>query len=183
MITMTRQDDTRQTPQEMKQTVLKRTGKAVGTLAFCTALTGCTAAAPQVRPPPEPAECPAGSTKAMADKFDVRIGDEVSAYFQTTESAHDVAVREGPTSVELGPLSPSRPGGYIFLSGTLTVSEKRIYGRFTEARIRDEPPFPVCFEVRDGLKGGRGAIRRRLDGPDSAYLYSTVDVRAVHTFE
>ncbi|ATB32671.1 serine/threonine-protein kinase [Melittangium boletus] len=184
MITMLRKDDSSEKLQEKKTKVLGRAGKALGSAALCTALSGCPA--PQVRPTPEPAPCPAGSVEAMADKLGVRVGQSVSAYLNLEGSAQVITVHEGSASAQLGPRRVGESGGRIFLSGTLTIGEGRVYGRFTEARdlLGDGQPFPVCFEMSDGLKGGRGAIiREGGGGPGSARIYSTVDVWAVRSFD
>ncbi|MGZ3460560.1 MAG: hypothetical protein ACXU86_18900 [Archangium sp.] len=122
----------------------------------------------------------------MADKLGIRVGQSVSAYLNPEGGAQVITVREGSSSVQLGPRRPGESGGRIFLSGTLTIGEDRVYGRFTEARDlkSDGQPFPVCFEMRDIFKPGRGAvIRERGGGPDTARIYSTVDVKAVRSFE
>ncbi|KFA93746.1 serine/threonine-protein kinase [Archangium violaceum] len=184
MITMLRKD-TSETPQEKKQKVLGRAAKLIGTGLVCNALTGCPPPQ-QVRPTPEPAPCPAGAVEAMADKLGVRIGQSFGAYLNPEDSAQVITVREGSTSAQLGPRRPRESGGIIFLSGTLTIGEGRVYGRFTEARDLegDGQPFPVCFEMRDEFKGGRGAIiRERGDSPGSARIWSTNYVKAVSSFE
>jgi eukaryotic-like serine/threonine-protein kinase len=183
MITMLPKDDTSEKPQEKKQKVLGRAAKVIGTGLVCKALAGCPTPQ-QVRPTPEPAACPAGSTEAMADKLGVRVGQTFSGYLSTKGGAQDITVRQGATSIELGPLALDKEGGDIFLSGTLTIGEERVYGQFTQARIRDGQPFPVCFEMRDIFKGGKGsAISERRGDPDSARIWSTVDLKAVDRFE
>ena len=179
MITMLRKDDSSEKPQKTK--VLGRASKTLGAAAVCTALAGCPA--PQVRPTPEPASCPAGSVEAMADKLGVRVGQTVAATL-TKGFTGDITVREGSTSVELGSIGfKLGGGGGIFLFGSLTFGDDRVYGRFTQARIRDSQPFPVCFEMWDHLKGGRGAVRERDRSPDTARIWSTVEVKAVRSFE
>ncbi|AKJ00967.1 serine/threonine-protein kinase [Archangium gephyra] len=180
MITMLRKDDS----SEKKTKVLGRAAKVIGTGLVCNALAGCPPPQ-QVRPTPQPASCPAGAVEAMADKLGVRSGETVSAYLDLEGFAEDISVHDGPTSAQLGPRQPGESGGRIFLSGTLTIGEDRVYGRFTEARDLkgDGQPFPVCFEMWDSLKGGKGAIRERNGGLDSARIYSTVRVKAVRSFE
>ena len=183
MITMLRMDDSSEKPQQKKTKVLGRAAKVIGTGLVCNALTGCPT--PQhVRSTPEPAPCPAGAVETMADKLGVRIGQRVSGSL-TQGPTGDITVHEGATSVRLGPRRLGEDSGRIFLSGTLTIGEDRVYGRFTEARNLegDGQPFPVCFEMWDGFKGGRGVIREQNGSPDSARIYSTVDVKAVRSFE
>ncbi|HEX5749155.1 MAG TPA: serine/threonine-protein kinase, partial [Archangium sp.] len=183
MMTMLRMDDSSEKPQQKKTKVLGRAAKVIGTGLVCNALAGCPT--PQhVRPTPEPAPCPAGAVEAMADKLGVRVGQSVSAYLNPEGSAQVITVHEGSASAQLGPRRAGESGGRIYLSGTLTIGEERVYGRFTEARdlLGDGQPFPVCFEMSDGLKGGRGAIiREGGGGPGSARIYSTVDVWAVRS--
>ncbi|WNG58219.1 serine/threonine protein kinase [Archangium gephyra] len=183
MITMLRKDDSSEKLQEKKTKVLGRASKAIGSAALCTVLSGCPA--PQVRPTPQPAPCPAGAVEAMADKLGVRIGEKFSAYLKEEGPEQDISVHNGSTSAQLGPRRSGESGGRIFLSGTLTIGEERVYGRFTEARDLkgDGQPFPVCFEMWDSLKGGKGAIRERNGGLDSAHIFSSVRVKAVRSFE
>ncbi|MCY1079954.1 serine/threonine protein kinase [Archangium lansingense] len=184
LITMLRKDDSSEKPQQKKTKILERAAKVIGTGLVCKALVGCPT--PQhVRPTPEPAPCPAGAIEAMAEKLGVRVGQRFIAVF-SQEGAQVITVREGSTSAQLGPRRDGESSGRIFLSGTLTIGEDRVYGRFTEARDLkgDEKPFPVCFEMRDGFKGGRGAIiRERGEGPDTARIWSVMDVKAVDKFE
>jgi serine/threonine-protein kinase len=182
MSTMLRKDDSSEKTQEKKTKVLGRAAKLISTGLVCNALTGCPSPQ-QVRPTPEPAPCPVGAVEAMADKLGVRIGQTVSASL-TEGPTGDITVHEGATSAMLGPIG-LKPGGHIFLSGTLTMGEDRVFGRFTQAHNkRDGETFPVCFEMSDGLKGGRGAIiREGGGGPGSARIYSTVAVEAVRSFE
>ena len=183
MITMLRKDDSSEKTQEKKTKVLGRAAKVIGTGLVCNALAGCPTPQ-QVRPTPEPAPCPAGAVEAMADKLGVRVGQNVSASL-TEGPTGDISVHEGSTSAQLGPRRPGESSGRIYLSGTITIGEERVYGRFTEARDLkgDGQPFPVCFEMWDGFKGGRGVIREQNGSPDSARIYSTVDVKAVRSFE
>ncbi|MGZ3458949.1 MAG: hypothetical protein ACXU86_10655 [Archangium sp.] len=182
MITMLSKDDTREKPQEKKTKVLGCAVKTLCTGFVCTTLAGCPA--PQVRPTPKPAPCPAGAVEAMADKLGVRVGDTVSLYYSHLGPSYVVTVHEGSTSVELGPIG-RQAGGDIFLSGTLTLGEKRVYGRFTQAHNKETgETFPVCFEMRDSFEGGRGAIIRERGGsPDTAGIHSTEKVEAVRSFE
>ncbi len=184
MITMLGKDDSSEKPQEKKTKVLGRVARAIGTGLVCKTLAGCPVPQ-QVRPTPEPAPCPAGAVEAMADRLGIRIGQNVSAYLNL-EGAQVITVREGSTSAQLGPVQPVGSGGRIFLSGTLTIGEERVYGRFTEARDLegDGQPFPVCLEMRDIFKRNRGAVIRERDGgPDTARIWSTVEVQAVRSFE
>ncbi|HYO58689.1 serine/threonine-protein kinase [Archangium sp.] len=188
-IAMLRKDETSLKTEETRALKTQKQGfrsivkKGCVGAACCATLSGCPA--PQVRPTPEPAACPAGSVEAMADKLGVRVGQRVSAYLNL-EGAQVITVREGPTSAQLGSRREGESSGRIYLSGTLTIGQERVYGRFTEARDLkgDGQPFPVCFEMWDDFKGGRGAVIRERDGgPDTARIWSTVIVKAVRSFE
>jgi eukaryotic-like serine/threonine-protein kinase len=181
MITMLRKDETSEKPQK-KTKVLGHAAKAIGTGLVCKMLTGCPAPQ-QVRPTPEPAPCPAGSVEAMADKLGIRVGQTFSAYLPHEGGAEIITVREGTTSAMLGPIR-NEAAGHIFLAGELTFGDERVFGRFTQAQNkRDGETFPVCFEMRDDFKGGRGVIREGYQGPGTARIWSTVEVKAVRSFE
>lgn len=176
MITMLRKDDSSEKTQQKKTTVLGRAGKALGTAAFCTTLSACTA--PQVRPTPEPAPCPDGAVETMKT---LGIEGEQPATFPTPEAMY-FTVKEGDTTLLLLPDWGSLPQNTL-LSGRLIFGDGRVYGRLTEARVPGGATFKVCLEMRDDEKGGRGAIREPDGGSESARIFSTVTVRAVSSFK
>jgi serine/threonine-protein kinase len=167
-------------PQENKPKVLSHATRLIGTAGLCTALAGCPA--PQVRPAPRPQACPDGAVEVMKEKLGVEVGDRVTLVF-AEDGFMEATVQEGPVSGELGVLPGRDEGGGIFLSGTLTLGEERVYGRFTQARIKDGPPFPVCFELRDYFTERRGAARLRKGSADTAHIRYAQHVHAVHRFE
>jgi serine/threonine-protein kinase len=178
MMTMPPNDDTRGS-QKKQPKVLGHATRLIGTTGLCAALAGCPAS--QVRPALKPQACPAGAEEAMKEKLGVEIEDLVAVMI-TPGGFSEITVQEGPISVELGP-HRDRDGGGIFLSGTLTLRENRVYGRFTQARIEKGQPFPVCFELRDYINFKRGSARLRPGSPDTAHIYSTQRVDAVRSFE
>ena len=177
MITMLRKDDSSEKPQKTK--ILGRACKALATGLICNALTGCPAPQ-QVRPTPEPAPCPAGAVETMKT-LGIDIGNQHRARFAGATKLGYITVQEGETTLDLigdwGKL-PQK----TLLSGRLIFSEARVYGRFTEARVPGGETFKVCLEVRD-VEGGRGTIREPDGGPESARVFTAVDVRAVSGFE
>ena len=180
MITMLRKDDSSEKPQQKKTKVLGRAAKVIGTGLVCNALTGCPT--PQhVRPTPEPGPCPVGAVETMKT-LGIDIGNQHPAHFTlATKGAGYITVKEGETTLSLlldwGKL-PDR----TVLSGRLLFGDGRVYGRLTEAKVPGGDTFKVCLEVRDE-QGGRGATRKPDGGPESARIFSTVDVRAVSSFE
>jgi hypothetical protein len=178
------EEDTRLNKDTKMKKAVGRTARAVGAGLMCHALTGCPAPQRQVMPTPESAECPAGAVEAMANELSLPVGAKALALFDT-QHPQNIPVREGPARLDLDLLEGRWAGkGGLLISGTLTLGRDRVYGRFTEARIRDGEPFPVCLEMMDMLKGGRGSLIRELGGsPDSALIYSTVYVVAVNQFK
>ncbi|HEX8539065.1 MAG TPA: serine/threonine protein kinase, partial [Cystobacter sp.] len=132
----------------------------------------------------EPAECPAGAIEAMAKELALPVGEKALVMFDSRQ-VNNVPVREGLARVEID-LRHGRWAGNtgIFISGMLTLGQDRVYGRFTQARIRDGEPFPVCLELTDMFKGGRGVlIREPGRSPDTVLIYSSEYVVAVKQFK
>lgn len=180
MLTMLREDDTTRKPQAKKTTLSGPAAKAIGTGLVCNLLTGCPAAAPQIRPTPEPAPCPAGAVETM-EMLGIRDQNLASFHLKMNRGMSFISVREGETTLSLvsdwGKL-PDR----TLLSGRLIFGGRRVYGRLTEAKVQGGGTFKVCLEVWD-LEGGRGAIREPDGGEESARIFSTVNVTTVRSFE
>ncbi|MFY2557902.1 protein kinase domain-containing protein [Corallococcus terminator] len=157
-----------------KGTVLM--SRAVAAAVACSAL-GCPGV--QVRPPPPPAPCPSGAVEAM-EALGIKTG-RTHGVTLLVEGAGVTTVKDGATELMLiGPWE-RMPNATIF-SGRLTVSD-RVYGRFTRATTGAGASFPVCLELlaeseEKGLERKPGD-----DGPTSARVFSTGDVRAVREFE
>jgi eukaryotic-like serine/threonine-protein kinase len=150
---------------------------------ICTLLlTGCTTTTQVVRPPPQPADCPPGALKTMAE-LGIRMGEEASVDIPLHEgSVTRVTVRESTPVVMLLPLGKLQAG--TELSGRFYLGAERVYGRFTQARTLGGKTYPVCIELHDGGRDGRGAAREDVGGPaDAAVLFSTQDVLVVDHFE
>jgi hypothetical protein len=86
-----------------------------------------------------------------------------------------VSVQEGPFSVRVaghwkvgeGPTGAGRADCHTtntMLSGRLYFGEKRVYGRFTEARPPNQEAFPVCMELVRGRERERGIVPASMEG-------------------
>ncbi|MGZ3459737.1 MAG: hypothetical protein ACXU86_14675, partial [Archangium sp.] len=180
MITMLSKDDTSEKPQE-KTKVFGPTAKVIGTGLVCTTLSGCLS--PQVRPTPQPEPCPARAVETMKKLgIDIEEFEPHTASFDlTSKFPSAIPVREGKTTLLLFGDWGKLPDGTL-LSGRLIFGDGRVYGRLTEAKVPGGGTFKVCLEVGD-VEGGRGAIREPDGGPESARIFSTVNVRAVNSFK
>ncbi|MBU8900920.1 protein kinase [Corallococcus sp. M34] len=169
-VTTTPMSDTPSAPPTPTKRAAKSARSALAATALCGAL-ACTG--PQVRPPPEPEPCPAGSEEGMK-MLGIRIGDEALTSFVRGEEKY-VTVREGTAQILL------LDHGTGTLSGRLIVGD-RLYGRMTRART-NKGSFPVCLEVLDS-SGGRGLeIEGGGGGSGRARVYSAFTVKAVSEFE
>jgi hypothetical protein len=152
--------------------------------AVCTLLSGCPGA--QVRPPPEPADCPAEAVKAMEELgvfsrtggYKTEVGVTLIAR-SLQESI--ITVRGGPATVTLMDTTGKLPVNST-LSGQLIVGEERVYGRFTEAMTPQGKKFRVCFQFVDRRKPG-AHIWEAGPGPDLARISSGQEVDPVTRFE
>uniref|UniRef100_UPI00286A8740 serine/threonine protein kinase n=1 Tax=Archangium sp. TaxID=1872627 RepID=UPI00286A8740 len=124
----------------------KQTGTSaakVGTaLLACALASGCPGA--QVRPV-TPDDCPPGAQEAMKKRFYItRLG---SAYIRQHQQGVST-VHKGPGTVILltDPWGDTPVG--TELTGELFFGDERVYGRFTQARIRGGDPFPICVQLR-----------------------------------
>ena len=176
MSTMPPKHDTSEKPQEKKTKVIGRASKALGTVAAVAALSGCTAAAPQVRSTPEPAPCPEGAVETMKT-LGIEVDQTHGATFPTPRAMYFTA-QEGDTTLRTMANWGKLPDKTL-LSGRLIFGEKRVYGRFTEAKVPGGETFKVCLEMWDE-EGGRGNKR---DPTDSTRIFSSVYVKAVSSFE
>ena len=184
-IAMLLKDDTSLKTEETRAPKMQRQGfrsivkKGCVGVACCATLTGCPAQ--QVRPTPESEPCPAGAVETMKT-LGIDIGNRNPATFHLTfKSASYITVQEGDTTLSLvfdwGKL-PDK----TLLSGRLIFGDGRVYGRLTEAKVPGGETFKVCLEVWDE-RGGRGVVREPDGGPQSARVWSTVDVTAVSSFK
>ena len=192
---MPRDNDTRPKPQQKPASRPQRPApgcvparQELCLVGLCTVLlSGCTSTPQVVRPPPQPADCPPGAVEMM-EELGIRIGATADAEFPVDGSAQRVTVRESTpmrvftTEKNFGPLAGSE------LTGRLHLGPERVYGRFTQARVRRTgKTYPVCLELIDpSTRWGQppGVEREDVGGPaDAAVVFSTQSVRAVRRFE
>jgi serine/threonine-protein kinase len=156
-------------------------GRTLATAAACTGL-ACSSG-PQVRPPPRSEPCPPGAVEAMR-ALGIEVDDEQdgSATFATPDQPnHVLTVRDGPVKIRvgigLGRLNNGTASGRLFVSD-------RVYGYFDQGTTRDGQSYPVCLILRTAASRARGAPREPGDNsPDSARIYSEVELEAVERFE
>jgi serine/threonine-protein kinase len=190
-IAMLRKDDTSlKTTKETRDSKTQKQGlpsllkKGCVGAACCATLAGCSGA--QVRPvttitttTPEPEPCPDGAVETM-EKLGIYIGYQKPATFLMPPARY-FTVQEGDTALYLIDHWGKLPQKTL-LSGRLLFGDKRVYGRLTEAKVPNGETYKVCMEVWDET-GGRGSIRKPDGGPESARIFSTVDVTAVSRFK
>jgi serine/threonine-protein kinase len=157
----------------------RRAGTA---LLTCALATGCSGPATQVRPqPPGPAECPAGSAEAMSK---LRAWTRLMVTFHTSGGGRVITVSGGEATVMLRQTSGTLVAGST-LTGQLIVTDKRVYGRFTRARLPNGETFPVCFEISEFKAGEEVAgisVEEPAPEPGLARIFSTQGVEAVTRF-
>lgn len=179
VVTATIQKDEARVKTPLKKNGLGSIGKVAGVVA--ATCVGAACPGPQVRPaPPPPEDCPPGAVAAMK-KLGIDIGDKHVAEFPIEGSVQVITVREGPAVLRLIGGWEKLPVRTVF-SGRLTFGDGRVYGRFTEVQTPDAH-FPVCLELLDTGRV-RGLEREDPEGgPNSARVYSTVELKAVEHFE
>lgn len=154
-------------------------GKVAGVVAAASIELACPGG--QVRPPPQPEECPPGALKAMKERG-IKVGNTYPATFPVVWDAQFITVPEGQVSIHLYKPWQQLPPDTTF-SGRLIFGPDRVYGRLTEARTPEGERFPVCLELFDERTRKRGLERKPDEGPDTARVFSTVLVGATDHFE
>ncbi|WP_158502132.1 serine/threonine protein kinase [Vitiosangium sp. GDMCC 1.1324] len=161
----------------------------VCTAGACTfLLTGCTGTTQVVNPSPsrvayrlpKPEACPPGALETM-DKLGIRTGLWINASLIPFEATKILTVRESSTFTTMeffGELPQAE------LSGKLFFSEDRVYGRFTQARVRGGKTYNICMALVTRSGRELGVDRKDIGGPaDSAMVFSEQAVKAVKHFE
>jgi len=123
--------------------------KAAAASAACALLEGgCTAGTAQVRPEPAALACPAGSRETHARfELDSHSSSIVPQGYRGSIGDDLATLKEGPITVVVDDWWEKLPPGTL-LTGTLTVGEKRFFGRFTQAQTPDRQTYPVCIQIR-----------------------------------
>jgi serine/threonine-protein kinase len=172
------------------KTPVKKTGlgpvKKTAAAAVAAAALGCSTA--QVRPPPEPMECPPGALENM-EKLGLTQRDWATFHFESyyswekrdpARAAELFPVKEGWTSFRAIGSWDTEP--YVKrLSGKVLFGD-RVYGRLTQATLSDGTTLRVCMELFDEDKK-RGLPCEPTSSPDTVKTWSNVEVRPVDHFE
>ncbi|HEX8819489.1 MAG TPA: serine/threonine-protein kinase [Archangium sp.] len=173
---------------QQKQPQKQRQGRNAVASALCTAAVGAVAAGcpgAQVRDPPKPEACPAGSLEAMK-QLGIRTGDIAMGKLPGGPWENFVPVHEGSGArltlrERLGQLEVD-----TVLAGHLIFGKERVYGRFTEAHTPGGDTYSVCLEAwgiwQYALVRG---LPRKPDkgGPGTATVTAVPEVKAVERFE
>ena len=153
---------------------------------YGSALQACMAAhapLPPERPAPPPQECPAGAVEAMT-ALGLRLGDMTSVDW-TEVRGRAFPVREDSPVFVFGdwdtPSGKTALPDRTRLSGRVYFGEKRVYGRFTEARTRAGQTYPVCLELWDNGELG-SAMEEPESEPGKPQVTPGADVRVVDRF-
>lgn len=173
-----KESDSVKTSTSPSSPALRAARKMIGAAVTCSALTGCPGAQVRSRPPPE--ECPSGALEAMKER-NIELGDRALASLDLRTNAHVMTVREGRNTFIIADKFGNLPGGST-VSGRLIFGD-RVYGRLTEVQTPDGETFPVCVQLEDHTLGGVGIIRKPDVSPDTARIFSTVNMRVVRRFE
>lgn len=159
----------------------------------CLGLTGaalqaCTSAqqqVPPVRTDPPPQQCPAGAVETMTGTLGLQIRNWTNVEWSDVRG-RPVPVREDTPASIAGdwdmPSGKTALPGETLLHGRLYFGEKRVYGRFTEARTPHGDTYKVCLELRD-TSGNFGLEIEPGSEPGNILVAPTARVRAVDHFE
>jgi len=172
----TTKSDTPPSPPVPAKKATRSARSAFAAMALCNTL-ACSGA--QVRPPPEPEDCPDRAVETM-EKLGIRVGEFGPAMFPIKGDTRVIAVREGNTQIRLVG-SWGRLPDDTALSGRLILGD-RVYGRLTRVRT-SKGSFPVCIEVyTTGFKRGLELEPGKADS-GQLRVWSSVQLKAVREFE
>jgi len=151
------------------------------------ALQACMAAHAQVppeRPAPPPQACPAGAVEAMT-ALGLRVGDMETVEWTRERPGRAIPIREDSPVFVFGdwdtPWGQTALPTNTRLSGRLYFGEKRVYGRFTEARTPTGETYPVCMEIFD--LGKVGLKLEPESEPGKPMVVPDTEVRVVDRFQ
>jgi len=150
-----------------------------------SALQACMAAhapVPPERPAPPPQECPAGAVEAMT-ALGLRLGDMKTVEWTEVRGRPFPVREDSPVFLFGGWVTSTEqvtlPHG-TRMSGRIYFGEKRVYGRFTEARTPTGQTYPVCLELWDDDELG-SALEPKSE-PGNPLVSIGADVRVVDRF-
>ncbi|WP_160174549.1 serine/threonine protein kinase [Archangium violaceum] len=148
--------------------------------AGCVAGAAGCVSAPKPRPPPPPEDCPPGAAAAH-ERFGVASTHGINLVLPLPR-VEVVPLQEGPVTAEI----IGRWGGlpdHTTFSGRVVIGEKRVYGRFTEARLPSGEIVPVCLQMKSVADPVLGVVMEPGSTATRALVISGVSVRAVRRFE
>ncbi|QRN99903.1 serine/threonine protein kinase [Archangium violaceum] len=139
---------------------------------------------PPVRSEPPPQECPAGAVRTMTETLGLRIGERTSVEWSDVRG-RPVQVREDTPVIIPGHWRTSTgqlalPDG-TRLSGRLHFGEKKVYGRFTEARTPGGETYRVCMDLY--YFDGPGTPIQPGSEPGNMLVGPLAEVRVVDHFD
>ncbi len=177
--------------------------KKTAAAAVAAMALGCSTAA-QVRPPPEPMECPPGALENM-EKLGIKQWGTGRFDFESYQSwekrdplriAEYFPVKEGWTSFKAIAQWPEsrrdpRTGAIVEspeirvkrVSGKVVFGGDRVYGRLTQATLSDGTTLKVCMELFDSVDFKRGLKCEPTSSSDTVKAGSRVAVKPVNHFE
>jgi serine/threonine-protein kinase len=151
------------------------------------ALQACMAAhspVPPERPAPPPQDCPAGAVETMTGTLGLPLGHTDTIEWSDVRG-RAIPVREDSPAFVFGAWETST--GEVALphktrlSGRLYFGEKRVYGRFTEARTPTGETYPVCLELTYAGEVGEKLSTR--SEPGKPMVAPSSSVRVVDRFQ
>ncbi|TSC27481.1 serine/threonine-protein kinase [Corallococcus sp. Z5C101001] len=150
-------------------------------LASCMGV-ACASGAPYVDRPTPPAEdCPevAIATMRKLNIYDFQWGGR----FIYKSDDEFVTVREGRANV-YSTNSQGLARRASMFSGNIYVGAQRVYGRFTQLRMKDDDEiYPVCIELWTLEDRQRGVPRSKGGDENTAVVPNDVSIQAVTRFE
>jgi serine/threonine-protein kinase len=167
--------------------------KAVVAGAACTALVGCTAAAPQVRRVPPPQPCPPGAEEAMRhlglyEPLELRKKRRPPDPAwpvdlpRNSRTERVLPVQDGPITFLVSEDWGELPSNTV-LTGLLYIGPERVYGRLIQAQVPSGAIYPVCLELTDTGRTGRSGTDISPSSSDSVIKISVFQaVRPVKRF-
>ncbi|HEX5748126.1 MAG TPA: serine/threonine-protein kinase [Archangium sp.] len=148
--------------------------------AGCVAGSAGCVGGPQPRPQPPPEDCPPGAA-ATHERFGVDSTHGINLVLPLPR-VEVVPLQEGPVTAEI----IGRWGGlpdHTTFSGRVVIGEKRVYGRFTEARLPSGEIVPVCLQMKSVSDPVLGVVMEPGSTATRALVISGVSVRAVRQFQ
>jgi serine/threonine-protein kinase len=159
-----------------------------------TVLQACMASHPQVpaeRPAPPPQACPAGAVEAMTGTLGLSLGETKTVEWSDVRGQAIPVREDSPVFLfgdwDAGADWTGRGGTHVALpgktrlSGRLYFGEKRVYGRFTEARTPTGETYPVCMEIF--YEGEVGDTLSASSEPGKPKVAPSTKVRVVDRFQ